>query len=133
DFLKTQLADARRELDAQERKANDFRLSHIGELPQQVESNLASLERLNTQLRLNGENQIRLMDRRERLEKERATIVTAPPAPPSTEDEHITKLKEQLQELRRKYTDAYPDVVRLRTEIDTLTQQSALRPAPVRA
>src|SRR5439155_3523071 len=41
DFLKTQLADARRELDAQERKANDFRLSHIGELPQQVDTNLA--------------------------------------------------------------------------------------------
>ena len=32
---------------------------------------LASLERLNMQLRLNGENQIRGLDRRERLEQQR--------------------------------------------------------------
>ena len=55
-FLKAQLADAKKELDAHDQRANDFRLGHIGELPQQVQTNLASLERLNTQLRLNGEN-----------------------------------------------------------------------------
>jgi succinoglycan biosynthesis transport protein ExoP len=129
DFLKAQLADARRELDAQEGRASDFRLSHIGELPQQIDTNLASLERLNTQLRLNGENQIRLMDRRERLEKERATIVAAPPSPPSADDERVARLTQQLEEMRRKYTDAYPDVARLRAEIETATQQAAHRPA----
>ena len=71
EFLKAQLADARRELDAHEQRANEFRSSHLGELPQQVQTNLASLERLNMQLRLNGENQIRALDRRERLEQQR--------------------------------------------------------------
>src|SRR5207253_3851055 len=70
DFLKAQLATVKQELDAQERRTSDFKLRHIGELPQQVEANLASLDRLNTQLKLNGENQIRLMDRRERLQKQ---------------------------------------------------------------
>jgi hypothetical protein len=37
-------------------------MGHIGELPQQVESNLPSLERITTQLRLKGENQIRALD-----------------------------------------------------------------------
>lgn len=129
DFLKSQVADARRELDEQERRSNEFRMSHIGELPQQVETNLASIERLNTQLRLNGENQLRLMDRRERLEKERASIVVAPPPPPSPDDEHVARLKQQLDDMRRKYTDAYPDVARLRAEIETAEQAKSAAPA----
>jgi len=54
-FLETQLDDAKKQLDDQERRASEFRLKHVGELPQQVDANLASLERLNTKLRLNGE------------------------------------------------------------------------------
>ena len=131
DFLKSQLADARRELDAQDRRASEFRLSHIGELPQQVDTNLASIERLNTQLRLNGENQIRLMDRRERLEKERGTVAAVAPAPPSLDDDRVARLQQQLDDLRRKYTDDYPDVIRLRAELDR-AQQAAHRSAPAR-
>src|SRR6185436_10428 len=79
EFLKAQLADVKKELDAYDRRADDFRLSHLGELPQQVDTNLASLERLNTQLRLNGENQIRALDRRDRIERQRAEAAAAPP------------------------------------------------------
>jgi polysaccharide chain length determinant protein (PEP-CTERM system associated) len=131
DFLKAQLADARRELDAQDRRASEFRLSHIGELPQQVDTNLASIERLNTQLRLNGENQIRLMDRRERLEKERATAGAAVAPSPSPDDERVTRLQQQLDDLGRKYTNDYPDVIRLRGELDR-AQQAARRSAAAR-
>src|SRR4051812_15200513 len=77
EFLKTQFDAVKRELNEQERRATDFNLSHIGELPQQVAANLASLERLNTQLRLNGENQVRAMDRRERFERQ---LTELPPA-----------------------------------------------------
>ena len=127
DFLKSQLADARKELDAHEQRANDFRLSHIGELPQQVDTNLASLERLNTQLRLNGENQIRALDRRERLERQRAdAAAAAPPLAVSTpEAERLAKLRLQLDDLRSRFTDAYPDVARVRADIDALTRQMA--------
>ena len=78
EFLRAQLESVKKELDEQERLANDFKLRHIGELPQQMEANLSSLERLNTQLRLNGENQIRAMDRRERLERQLADVERAP-------------------------------------------------------
>src|SRR5256885_3014177 len=81
EFLKTQLDAVKHELDAQERRATEFNLSHIGELPQQVSANLASLERLNTQLRLNGENQVRAMDRRERFERQLADMPATVPAP----------------------------------------------------
>ena len=72
EFLRQQLAEVKRELDDQERLTSEFTLRHADELPQQVEANLAALDRLNTQLRLNGEYQLRAMERRERLEQELA-------------------------------------------------------------
>jgi succinoglycan biosynthesis transport protein ExoP len=134
EFLKAQLADVKKTLDAHDQRANDFRLGHIGELPQQVESNLASLERMNTQLRLNGENQIRALDRRERIERQRADAAAAlPPASASPEAERLVKLRQQLDDFRTRFTDAYPDVARVQGEIDALTRQLAEHPAAARS
>ena len=134
EFLKAQLADVKKTLDAHDQQANDFRLGHIGELPQQVESNLASLERMNTQLRLNGENQIRALDRRERIERQRADAASAPPPTVSSspEAERLVKLRQQLDDYRSRFTEAYPDVARVQGEIDALTRQLAEHPAAPR-
>jgi polysaccharide chain length determinant protein (PEP-CTERM system associated) len=132
-FLGSQLADVKRELDQQERQTNDFTLRHTNELPQQLEANLAALDRLNTQLRLNGEYQLRSMERRERIEQEltdeaaagssEPTVSGAPPVPdPATE---LRTLKRQLAELRRRFTDDYPDVQRVNAEVKTLERQIA--------
>src|SRR4051812_34038563 len=130
-FLKGQLDDARKELDTYDRRQNDFKLSHIGELPQQVETNLASLERLNTQLRLNGENQLRLLDRRDRLERQRLDTAVAPRTAPSSPDaERLGKLSQQLADLRKQFTEAYPDVMRLTAEVEALNRQVAQHQAP---
>jgi polysaccharide chain length determinant protein (PEP-CTERM system associated) len=126
EFLRTQLADIKKELDTQDQLRSEFKLSYIGELPQQVEANLASLERANTQLRLNGENQIRAMDRRERLEKQLADAESAAPvvvAGRTPGEEQLAKLRQQLDELRRQFSDQYPDVIRVRTEIAALERQ----------
>src|SRR5437870_6056348 len=45
-FLKDQLGEAKKRLDAQEARVRDFRARNIGELPQQMGVNLAILERL---------------------------------------------------------------------------------------
>jgi len=132
-FLKGQLDQAKAELDEQDRRASAYKLSHIGELPQQVEANLASLERLNTQLRLNGENQIRAMDRRERFEKQLADAQagTAPAtgAAPATRADQLAKLRQELNEARSHFTDAYPTVIRLQTEVATLERELERHPA----
>jgi polysaccharide biosynthesis transport protein len=134
EFLKTQVDAVKKELDAQERRATEFNLSHIGELPQQVSANLASLERLNTQLRLNGENQVRAMDRRERYERQLADVGSAPPATVAGRpaqgpgSEELAKMRQQLAQLQRKYTDQYPEVIRVRAELADLERQLAERP-----
>jgi polysaccharide chain length determinant protein (PEP-CTERM system associated) len=136
EFLKAQLDDVKKELDTQDRRATEFNLSHIGELPQQVAANLASLERLNMQLRLNGESQVRVLDRRERLEKQIADAPNAVAAPTavspsrSAAADEVAKLKLQLDQLARKYTDQYPEVIRVRAELADLERKlSSERPA----
>jgi succinoglycan biosynthesis transport protein ExoP len=125
DFLRSQLQGIKRELDAQERRTSAFRLTHAGELPQQVEANLASLERLNTQLRLNGENQLRAMDRRDRLERELAQQASVLPSgsEPSSDAQRVATLNKELASLKGRFTDNHPDIIRLRFEVEALEQQ----------
>src|SRR6266850_8104210 len=66
-FLREQLAQAKKQLDHQEQAVTAYTTRYTGQLPQQVGVNLATLERMNTQLRLNGEQQIRLIEQREKL------------------------------------------------------------------
>jgi polysaccharide chain length determinant protein (PEP-CTERM system associated) len=131
-FLKAQLDDAKRQLEAQERRSSAFRLNHLGELPDQIAANLGSLERLNAQLRLNAESQLRALDRRDRLESELAAAESAeraaPPAP-SPHAAQLTRLQGELAELRRQYSDIYPDVKRIQGEIAALERLEAARAA----
>ena len=73
-FLRVQLEEMKKKLDEQERQVSEFKERYIGELPQQQEANLATLERLNMQLRLNGDNQIRTSERRAALAKQLAEV-----------------------------------------------------------
>jgi polysaccharide chain length determinant protein (PEP-CTERM system associated) len=126
-FLERQLAQVKQELDAQELRASDFALQYTDELPEQLQANLAALERLNTQLRLNGEYQIRAMDRRDRIENDLAELRAAGPAlsPPTSPAAQLLKLQHELTDLRRRFSDQYPDVVRLKEDIAALEQQVA--------
>ena len=60
EFLKAQLDDAKKQLESRtKRRCAAYTGQHpSGELPQQVDVNLARLDRLNTQLRMNGERQL---------------------------------------------------------------------------
>jgi len=126
EFLRSQLTDVKNALDAQQQRVGRYKQQHNGELSEQVEPNLAALDRFNNQLRLNGEYQIRAMERRERLEHElaaTAAVAQTPTTPaPDTPASQLAKLKEQMTELRRKYSDQYPDVIHLQQEISALEQ-----------
>jgi|KBSSwiStaDraftv2_1062776.scaffolds.fasta_scaffold23685_4 polysaccharide chain length determinant protein (PEP-CTERM system associated) len=132
-FLRAQLDATRKELDNHEGSMRAYTTSHPGELPQQVEVNLAALERLNTQLRLTGEREIKLLEDREKLADgltvttDAATgasvLTTDPPV-----NERLERMKRDLQMLEGQFTSRHPDVVRLKTEIASVEreQQDAL-------
>jgi succinoglycan biosynthesis transport protein ExoP len=128
DFLRAQLDATKKELDRREREIRGYTSSHPGELPQQVAVNLAALERLNTQLRLNGERQLKLLEDREKLSDGVATVTVdeatgAQLAAAQPQIERIGRMKRELQILEGQFTSRYPDVVRLRTEIEGLERE----------
>ena len=121
EFLQARLADVKRELDEQERLTNEFKARHATEL-QQVEVSLTALERLNTQLRLNNESQLRALERRERFEQQLAAAESAPAiaAQDDSPAAELVELKEELTQLRRQYSEQYPEVVRVKALIAAL-------------
>ena len=129
-FLREQLAQAKRQLDQQEAAVTQYTTRYTGQLPQQVGVNLATLERMNTQLRLNGEQQIRLIEQREKLfDGLRDTSVIAraenADASPQTIErlKQIDKLKQDLAQLETKVTSKHPDVLRLNEQLASLERE----------
>lgn len=127
-LLKTQLDTAKAKLDEHERAINSYRESRLGQLPEQQSANLATLERLNAQLRINSENQLRTMERRRelqlRLDEEGYTSADGSSL-------RMSRLRRELADLRTRYSDRHPDVVRLQAEIDQLEGRGTLVPEPI--
>ena len=127
-FLKAQLTDMKAKLDEQERR--------IGQAPLPLEAEVAGLERLNMRLRVNSDRQLRAMDRRERLVKEAEgpAVAATPGAAPETPAARLAKLKQELAELKTRFTDKYPDVIRIKGEIAALESRAETsRPEPAAA
>src|SRR6267142_2367809 len=138
DFLRTQLDEVKKRLEVQERRVSEFRRRYLGELPTQMDANLQTLERLNTQFRLNGERQMRVREQRQeqarRLDSaalraastpSRARPAAAGAAAADPAEARLEKLKDNLAELRSRFHDRYPDVVHLQREIAELEEQLA--------
>jgi uncharacterized protein involved in exopolysaccharide biosynthesis len=127
EFLKVQLDATKKQLERDEAALRTYTANHPGELPQQVDMNLHALDRLNTQLRLNGERQLKLLEDREKLAELPTPSVDTKTgevvASTGTDfiGDRIDSLKSDLALLEsRGYGSRHPDVVRLRTEIGTL-------------
>ena len=132
EFLRVQLEQTKQRLDQQERKVSEFRRRYLGELPQQMEANLATLERLQMQLRLNADGQTRAHERRSFLSvqlSEAGPLTFAGPAGPGGTPEsapaRLVRLQQTLAELRSRYSDKYPDVLQTQAEIAALTRELA--------
>jgi len=129
-FLRQQLAEAKGALDRQDAMITQFTSKYTGQLPQQIGVNLATLERMNTQLRLNGEQQIRLIEQREKLMEglQDPTNVARSENPDASPEmierlKQIDKLRADLAQLQTKFTSKHPDVVRLQEQIADLELQ----------
>lgn len=125
-FLKVQVEETKKRLDEQERRVSEFKRRYIGELPQQMTANLAMLERLNTQLSLNNTSLIRAIERRDALAKQLAEVDPSTPTEgPDAASTRLARLRQELTTLTARFTDKYPEVIRVKTEIAKLERQLA--------
>jgi polysaccharide biosynthesis transport protein len=116
EFLQGQLQEAERKLREQEQRMSRFTEQYNGELPEQQSANLAALGRLNEQL-------VVLMDRRNELTRQLATLADSPNMTGSTPSARLARLRQQLADLRTRDTEEHPDVVRVKQEIAALEHQ----------
>jgi polysaccharide chain length determinant protein (PEP-CTERM system associated) len=125
DFLKDEVAQTKREMEQREARLRGFSASNAGSLPQQMEANIAALERLHDQLRQNVDMQMRALDKRELLLKPEvgATILGVPSV--ETPAARLTRLKLELNELQGRFNDNWPAVIAKKAEIESLEQQIA--------
>ncbi len=141
DFLQSQLEEVRTRLQSQERKITEYKEQHMGELPEQRESNLRTLDRLQQQLQSAQENLRRANERRQMLTQALAevdqtggTALNAGlggPNPTAAESAaaRLSLLKQELTQMQSRYSDKYPDVISLREQIQALEAKMAAKPA----
>lgn len=134
DFLATQLEDAKRRLEAQEKRLADYKLAHAGELPTERESNLQVLSNTQMQVQALMQQMNQDRDRRYLLEKVIAELSAPPDTTPnvviSGDDPtavaggstaaQLEAARSQLRLLELRYKPDYPDIARMKRTIKDL-------------
>ncbi len=130
DFLSEELTSMRKRLVTVEKKLKEHRKKYMGELPEQLQSNLAILDRLQTQL---TDRRQSLREEKNRLSLVQQVIASPPPAPVARtgqasaavgESSNLDILKEQLAILTARYTQRHPDVVKVKKMIADLEKKA---------
>jgi polysaccharide chain length determinant protein (PEP-CTERM system associated) len=143
-FLEAELEKTKHRLEVQEGKIAAFKRLNMGDLPEQRDTNLRGVEQLQTKLEINMDaldkaetrrlllqSQIAELQRQQRSSSSRRSTSTglaggpSAPEPPS----RLDQLRTQLAELRARYTDRHPDVIRTQAEIAQLEALEKARPA----
>jgi succinoglycan biosynthesis transport protein ExoP len=127
EFMETQLQEVKKRLEKQEEKVRQYKLTYMGELPQEMQANLNMLTRLQDQKRTNAEAIAKAEDRKVFLGSQVSTLQNQIRGLEGGEEDPTDLLidelyakQKQLEELSAKYTPNYPTVIQLRREIEQL-------------
>lgn len=126
EFLEEELRLMKRELEKREENISSFKKSHLGNLPQQTDTNLRALDRVEAEISGTNESLQRHSDRLGTLNQEvhlyrttgqsnfRGTTRSMEPDPLFR---HLKELREKLVKLRAEFWDGYPEVILTKEEI----------------
>ena len=120
-FLEKQLDELKVSLEDYEKKLQAFKSSHMGELPEQVQTNTATLMNLQNSL---DTTQRALTDARNRkinIEGQLSQLETSKPGSTSSQrDQRLAELRSRLEDLKSNYTPEHPEIVKLTEQIKEL-------------
>lgn len=119
-ILEERLSVMRGRLEEVEEALKVYRKTYMGELPEQLESNLQILDRLQDQL---GERQQSLSESKIQL----ASLQSLNTGDQTEESElsEIDQAYERLNEMKTRYTENHPDIVRLKEQIAKLEAEQS--------
>jgi succinoglycan biosynthesis transport protein ExoP len=131
-FLTTELEEAKKNLEEQEAQMEAFRMKHVGATPDQVNVNMQTLSRLESDVQANA-------DAISRLDQERILLTQSKPSEVRDtaslsergrllQDRH--RVESELWNLKRQFTDTYPDVIAAQQQLTNLNDQLAALPEP---
>src|ERR1019366_7617003 len=147
EFLQNQLQETKKILESQEAKLKDFKLKHLGEMPEQQSANLQILGQLQSQLQLDGEALARAEQQKSTIQllmPQAAPVVdldegelkssnaAAVQAPPKVSP--LISLRARLTTLQQRYGDQHPDIRKLQQQIaDEEAKEAAVKAASFEA
>lgn len=137
DFLSSELLGAKQNLERQENALRQFKMSHLGETPDQTGNNLNAMAGLRSALQGNT-------DAMNRLDEEKILLTHSIEPIPASANPHVVltprqhlelekrQLEATIEQLREHYSDRYPDVVRATRRLEEINAQlNSLPPDPV--
>ena len=123
DFFDEELNSIRKQLVAQEKKLKEYREKYMGGLPEQLDSNLRAIDRLQLQLSSKQtalrEARNRLLNSGNQMAQDIGTRMTTDGRLVIDSERSLSpeQAKAQLQYLQTRYTEKHPDVIRLKKMI----------------
>ena len=130
DVLGKGLEDAKNSLDVMDKNLAAFKKQYVGQLPGDEENNLKILMGLNSQLESNTQTLNRAQQDKAYTESMLAQQVAAWKSSqtsnnPETLQKQLSGLQSQLLELRARYTDDHPDVIKAKADIAEVKKKLA--------
>lgn len=148
EFLGKQIEETKKKLDEYEKQVTLYKQRNMGELPEQLASNLSTLTVLQKQMEVLSESISHAQTRRDLLmrrieraqaatqEEEALAIVPLPSdsrgVGQNTGPVRLETLKKQLAQLRSRFSDKHPDVIQLKQQIAALEEHQQNEPANTR-
>lgn len=129
-FLADELRSIEGKLAKKEEELKHYREKYMGGLPEQLDTNLRILERMQEQLDqlqtslIDAENR-RLILQREIQSQMEGEFPVRPEQPRGREDTDLQALRNELVALEAKYTPYHPDVIRLKETIGKLEKRQS--------
>lgn len=121
EFLVSELAEAEKELEKQEKDLKEFKGKYMGALPQQMDANLRTLDRLQLELQSINETLRNAEDRKIFYEKQLAEGNAD--TDPDQLQAKLARLKMELSRLQAEFKENYPDIILLKKQISETEMQ----------
>lgn len=128
-FLQKQLEELKGLLDRQEAQVQQYRNRYIGELPDQLQSNISTISSLQMRLESLQTSLTAAMNRRLTIQGQLSQAETGAPGTVTQRGQRLSELRAQLEEMRSKYTPEHPEIKRIENQIAELEKGADKSPA----